>query len=282
MARQGLFSERNEVGRPASGLVREDIPNGIRNFVRTFLEDVAGYGFGNILWRRVVVLLDLSPELYHQSPHTNDTGNTAELDKYLRVCPYGRFLDICEIMYTSLSERSDSKAESFHSLLNIRFMRYYSTYQMDDEGKVFEPGSQAGEQVIEQARALLRGPDFEGPDRQFQGALLDFHSASSPNYEGTVADALNAVEGVARIVLRDSSIKLGQAASRIRDEKGLHPRLANSITSLHDYASDKGGRHGLTGAPDADRMIAEFCLHQAAASIVFLARLYGHEVVQGS
>ena len=164
----------------------------------------------------------------------------------------------------------------------MRLIRYYSAYRMDEQGKIVESGSQVGEQAIEQARALLRSPEFEGPDRQFRSALLDFHNVSSPNYEGAVADALNAVEGVARIVLGDSSVELSPAAAKIREEKGLHPRLTNSIKSLHDYASDKGGRHGLTGSPDADRTIAEFCLHHAAASIVLIARLYGHEVVEGT
>ena len=220
--------------------------------------------------------------MYYQASYQDDTRNTGALDKYLRVCHYGSFFDVCEILYNSLDENYSDKNESFRNLLNTRFVKHYSAYHMDADGKIFEPGSQEGEQVIAQARALLRSPKFEGPDRQFQNALLDFHSASSPNFEGAVADALNAVEGVARIVLGDSSINLGQAAARIRGEKGLHARLANSIQSLYDYASDEGGRHGLTGSPDVDRTIAEFCLHQAAASIVFIARLYGYEVVEGS
>ena len=208
--------------------------------------------------------------------------NTQSMMEYLRTCGYGEFLNLCECICEFFEARDYESSEYFFSELNDRFIRYYSAYRMGKGGRIGDPGSQASEQAIEQARALLRSPDFEGPDRQFQSALLDFHSASMPNYEGAIADALNAVEGVARIVLGDASIKLGSAAATIRDEKGLHSRLANSIQSLHDYASDEGGRHGLVGDPKVDRPIAEFCLHQAAASIVFIARLYGHEVVEGN
>ena len=283
MVRQGLFSERNELGKPGSGLVREAIPPEVRNFVRTYVQEVCGDGFGNLLWKRIVVLLDLDPDVYKAVFSSyNDSVNTRTMMNHLRGCLLGQFLDICEVIHRSLSDRNDDRGKVFSDLLNVRLVRYYSAYHMDEKGKVVEAGSRVGEQTIEQARALLRTPELEGPDRQFQNALLAFHRASEPDYEGAVAGAINAVEAVARIVLEDDSIKLGAAVSKVKEQKGLHPRLANSIQSLGDYASDKGGRHGLTGSPDADRTIAEFCLHHAAASIVLIARLYGHEVVEGT
>ncbi|MSQ41845.1 MAG: hypothetical protein EXR65_02260 [Dehalococcoidia bacterium] len=64
-------------------------------------------------------------------------------------------------------------------------------------------------------------------------------------------------------------------------ERGLHPALVQGLGNLYGYASDAGGRHGLVGEPNADRAIAEFCLHQCAAAIMFFARLYGVEVAEG-
>ena len=212
---------------------------------------------------------------------TQEALNTEAAMEYLRVCDYGDFLNLCETIYDYFTGEDYERSEYFLNQLNERLLRYYSSYRMDATGRVVEAASQPGEQASEEARAILRSPKFEGPDRQFQNALMNFHRVSSPDYEGAVAGALNAVEAVARIVLGDDSIALGAAVPKIRDKKELHPRLANSIQSLYDYASDEGGRHGLTGSPDADRVIAEFCLHHAAASIVLIARLYGHDVVEG-
>lgn len=282
VVRQGLFSERNELGKPGSGLVREAIPDEVRNFVRTYVEGVCGDGFGNLLWKRIVVLLDLDPDLVGSVFSSyNDGENTRTMTNHVRSCPFGQFLDICELLYLSLSDQGGDRSKTFRELLNLRLIRYYSAYRMDEQGKIVESGSQVGEQAIEQARALLRSPKLEGPDRQFQNALLAFHRVSSPDYEGAVAGALNAVEAVSGIAAGQDKVNLRTAVAKIRDEKGLHPRLANAIQSLHDYASNEGGRHGLVGDPKVDRPIAEFCLHQAAASIVLIARLYGYEVVEG-
>lgn len=92
---------------------------------------------------------------------------------------------------------------------------------------------------------------------------------------------MNALEAVCRVLLGDRNILLPKAIERVRTEKGLHPAIGESIVKLYGYASDAGGRHGLVGEADADRNVAEFCLHQAAASMVFVARLYGYAVIEG-
>jgi hypothetical protein len=119
-----------------------------------------------------------------------------------------------------------------------------------------------------------------GPDRQFQSALEALRRRPEPDLEGAVSNAVSALEAVVRIITNDDKVLLGPGIDRLQREHGLHGALASSIKALYGYASDAGGRHGLVGSPDVDHHIAEFCLHQSAAAIVFVARLRGLGVVR--
>ena len=118
----------------------------------------------------------------------------------------------------------------------------------------------------------------EEEKKRFKRQAKPAASLSHPNIATIHAiDEANALEGVARTVLDDRSILLSPALERIKNEKGLHGALKESIEKIFAYASDSGGRHGLVGDPQVDSRIAEFCLHQCAAATVFIARLYGYE-----
>ncbi len=273
-----LFSDRYETRKPSQGLVRNEIPEMVRNWVQLFVQDLGEQNAYNY-WLTCVSKLGIDPNLLRSEEYEKHL-NTLNAKAFLRECEYDQFVDACELMIW-LKLRRSSIEEMFRNELREKLLRSYSAYRVGEDGLITDQGSQVGEQAIEEARALLRNPELVGPDRQFQDALRDFHNGSSPNYEGAVTSVLNAVEGVARITLDDSSITLGLAMDKVRTERGLHPALVNSRKNLHGYASDEGGRHGLVGDPKVNRPIAEFCLHQAAASIVFIARLYGYEVVEG-
>ena len=235
------------------------------------------------MWVFVVQQLDLESSLATRRKYSGYLNNNQKMINFINKCEYQDFFDVLSaIYYYCEAHRPPIPKSEFRNLLNGRLVRHYSAYSMDASGEMVEPGSAASEEAIEEARAPLRGTDLSGPDRQFQDAILDFGRAPDPNYEGAVSGALNAAEGVARIALEDPSVTLGDAIRRIREDKELHKALANSISALYGYASDEGGRHGLTDDPKVDRTIAEYCLHHAAATIVFIARLYGLGVVEGT
>ncbi len=174
-----------------------------------------------------------------------------------------------------------SLANDFREHLTSRLLRYHSAYVMDDGGRIYAPGTAPSEEAVATARALLRDERLVGPDRQFQSALEGFYRRPDADFLATVRDAITAVEGVARVALNDERVMLGSAINRMKEKHGLYGALTASIANLYGYASDEGGRHGLTDKPDIDRPIAELCLHQSAAAIVLIARLYGFGVVEG-
>ena len=277
---QPLFSEKHGLWKPAEGLVRERIPDEVRNAVRNAVDMLASDhpAWWTSLWRFVVRLLDLDPGLIRRSWENNQK----RLDQFLLTCEWNRFLDACILIrrWCTLMDEPE-RAEGFTHGLNRAFLRYYSAYRMEPDGQIVEPGSDVGDRAVAEARALLRDPRMNGPDRDFQSALNAFQARPDPDYEQAVPKALNAVEGVARIALNDEKIRLGNAIKKIVKQHGLHRALGASIEKLWGYASDEGGRHGLVGDPKVDRPVAEFCLYQSAAAIVLIARLYGFEVVEG-
>ena len=230
------------------------------------------------MWGSIVDVLDMDPVLYDFG--SGREYNVNQMEEYLKHCSYAEFLDTCEAMHGWFSDNWHGIEDQFMNDLNERLIRYYSGYRMEESGSIIEPGSRESERSIEDARGLLRASELNGPDRHFQAALSAFHRVP-PNYEAVVANAANAVEGVARCVLGDDSVTLGDAVTRIRKAKSLPPALVQSMKAVWGHASDAGGRHGLVGDPKVDRPIAEFCLHHAAASIVLIARSYGIEVVEG-
>lgn len=277
MPERSFFSDRNETWKPDTGVIRENIPEKVRNFVRSVVKN-SNEDRMSEMWGSIVDVLDMDPVLYDFG--SGREYNVNQMEEYLKSCSYAEFLDTCEAMHGWFSENWHGIEDQFMNDLNERLIRYYSGYRMEESGSIIEPGSRVSERSIEDARGLLRASEIKGPDRQFQNALLAFHGIP-PNYEQAVANAANAVEGVARYVLDDDSVKFEKAVVRIKNEKGLPPALVQSMIKVWGHASDAGGRHGVVGDPKVDRPIAEFCLHHAAASIVLIARSYGIEVVEG-
>ena len=271
------FTDRQALRRPDDGgLISGDVPDRVRNAVVQYLGGAAG-GFDYVQLCEIVVRrLDLDSHNVG-GPHPD-----RDLRHFIRTCIWYEFLDVCEFIFDYAQTAEDSRldANTFRTALNERLIRYYSAYRMGDNGRIREHGGTYREQAIEETRILLAQEKFSGAERQFRGALEDFNRRPDANFEGTVSNAINAVEGVARVVLKNEKISLSDALKQIQAERDLHGALVKSIDNLHGYASDAGGRHGLVGDPEVDRHIAEFCLHQSAAAILLIAQLYGFDVVR--
>jgi hypothetical protein len=225
------------------------------------------------VFRRLVNELDLSPTLLMPDVVKFLVDR---FDDWARNAEWWEFLDGCEVICECIDTFGGDR-DRLRNRLNDGLLRYYSAYQMDEDGAIHEPGTEASEAATAEARSLLSQPQFSGPDRQFQRALSALSQRPDPQYEPAVNESINAVEGLLRVLLDDAKIQFGPAIDRVRTEHKLHSALASSLKNLHGYASDAGGRHGLVGAADADAAIAEFCVHQSAAAMVLLARLYGYE-----
>jgi hypothetical protein len=206
-----------------------------------------------------------------------ELDNGRFIKRLLLTTEYADWLDAVSSIYDYLVE-VDGESDGFRNAVNAALTRHYSAYSMDDTGLMVETGARASQAAVTEARSILADVAMSGPDRQFQSAILNLTRRPMPSPEAAIADGVNALEGVARIALNAKSVTLGDAVRRIAAEKGLHGALERSLSSIYGYASDAGGRQGLVGDPDADLTIAEFVVHQCAAGIVLVARLYGFGV----
>lgn len=276
------FSDRAGVHRRGDPL-RDSVPERVRVAVTHFISSVgqsySGENHRDAFWSQVVLRLERGLDVDLPMP---DYLNSYRVEQWLARAEWFDFLTACEIVYRYLAgDDSEEIGMLFREKLNSALNRYGSPYTLTEQGEVVDSSSGPADEAIEDARALLADEAFEGADRQFQAALASYRSRPIARDEQAIASAIGAVEGVLRVVLSDRTIKFGPAIARVKNEHGLHPALASSLDKLNGYASDAGGRHGTVGKPDADHVIAEFCLHQSAAAIVFLARLYGYDVQRG-
>jgi hypothetical protein len=269
------------------GLIRGAIPARVRNAVIAFFGSHLGLVFIRaLIWQSAVERLDWDPGTPNWKGLTADVLIQADLlIGSIRSAPYGDWLDLMSVIVYYLRDDPEelvddpARADQFRNRLNEAMARHHSAYMMEPNGMMVEPGSSASEAAIAQARAILSDPAMEGPDRQFQDAVLALTRRPNPGNEAAIAGAIGALEGVCRIALGDNRITLGDAIKDIARQQGLHAALTATIDRLYGYASDAGGRHGLVGKADADEAIAEFAVHQSAAAIVLVARLYGLAVV---
>lgn len=273
---------RTEARRPTSGLIEGEIPERVRNAVERFLlyklDDQDRSSLWDALQGGLFLAVGRAAGDYVSESDIDEFRNSWSLRWFLEGCDLLDYLDALTIIFDFLQDRFLDLRDEFRDTLNQSLLRFYSAYQMMPDGVIVLSGSAPAELAIAEARALLTDTRFAGPDRQFQSAIHSLQRRPNPNFESAIAEALGALEGVVRIALGDERVKLGEALIRIREEHHLHKALVQSISNMYGYASDAGGRHGLVGEPDADSTVAEFCVHQSAAAIILIARLYGVSV----
>lgn len=275
-----LFTDANKLRKPPTGLVRSEIPVGVRNRLKHLLNIAAESDYQKqAIWATVVERLDLDPDISYGRGY--ESVDATRLLKFVDNCSWNQFLDICTVVFDQFQDGFDNPelANAFRDNINEAFIRHYSAYLLRENGTVHEPGSAPSSAAVGQARAILINTRFNGPDRQFQKAINALETRPTPDCEEAVTESVNAVEALARILIDNKKKTLGPAVDAIAREKGLDGGLVASIKSIGGYASNTGGRHGLVGDPAVDLPIAEYVVHQAAA-IVFFARQYGYTVVE--
>ena len=275
------FSDRAELSKPPDGLLREEIPGRVRNAVRNWL---ASDGTDTVydwtrLWHFMVDQLEFDPDTkkdnYQYCQHI--------LNEYLSQSRWFEFLDACEVIYRWLASGRHRDVDGFVNRLREALLRFYSAYEIEADGTIRSVGSRASGRAVAEARALLRDPRLKGPDRDFQAALRASQRRPSPDHAQAISKALGAVEGAVRIALGGKrKSRFGPAIRKIGRDHDLPPPLVASIENLWGYASGPGIRHGSLDTSEVDPSVAEFCLHQAAATIVLVGRLYGFGVGEGS
>jgi hypothetical protein len=258
------FGDAQGFRKPADGgLVRGDIPSGVRNAAAGWVSQEPTAQAAARYWRFVVRALDLDPRRARSS-RLQDGWNQSRLVEFLLDADWWLFLEACTAIY---DEASGSMADHWREEVNSRLIRYGSAYLMAEDGRVYEQGAAPADEVIADARAILRDERLGGPDHQFALALEAYNKRPNFDAVGTISGSINAVEGIARAALDDPKVNPGPALKRMKEDHDLHGALTDSIANLYGYASQDGGRHGLTDNPRSTaRSRSAACIRQQPPS----------------
>ncbi len=274
MVKSERFSDRLQIRRPVDGLIYEDAPETLRNgFLNALERHGPPSGGWTELYRRCETALD------KWSPRPIgvliDITWIADL---INRCKWYEFYDLVETVIDAF-ESGYQDTSAFVNDVNQVLVRNYVGYEIR-ENRVERVGARVAEVAVAEARGILRDPQLRAADDQFQKAIGFFNQRPEADVANCVKDAVGAVEALARVLLGKPSILLDDAIKQIGQEKGIHKTLQQMVEKLYAYrGAAPGAAHGDTDAgPPVTLPDAEFVLHNSAACIVYLARLYGKAV----
>ena len=118
-------------------------------------------------------------------------------------------------------------------------------------------------------------PRYSGPWAHWQAAT-ELINQKEPDYAKAAHEALSAVEGMARVILNNDSITLGEALKSFRNQGILHGALIRSVEGLWGYASDEPGvRHGAVKSPNVKPHEVRYVVAASEAALGLMLELDG-------
>jgi hypothetical protein len=95
-----------------------------------------------------------------------------------------------------------------------------------------------------------------------------------PDVANAAKEALGAVEALARVILVNSKITLGEAIDALKTRGRVPPALAKGLRAIWGYASDEPGvRHAGPNPPTITDSEAQLAIDIAAAAIDYIANI---------
>ena len=190
-------------------------------------------------------------------------------------CQWWQFYDICEVLWQGL-EYNKREKNSLSEEINTLLREEHLGFELRD-GKVEKIGSGFIDARVEEARYLLKEPEFKGADEHFEKALKALNTRPNPDVENCVKDAVSAIESVGRIIVNDEKAMLSDIIKKMA-RSGLIPRpLDEAIQKVYAYRGNQPGvAHGLVGTSKVTINDAEFVLAMSAAIIIYLVKKRRH------
>ena len=257
-----LFSKRYGLRPTPEGLMYEDVGEraraGLFHMAYQFFEEYLD------LYRALCAALRI--------PWVWDVGNDRQasraIEKLIMNCQWWQFYDICEVLWQSLKYKRDNLSEEINTL----FREEHLGFELRD-GKVEKIGSGFIDARIEEARYLLKEPEFKGADKHFEKAMKALNARPNPDVENCVKDAVSAIESVGRIIVNDEKALLSDIIKEMAKNKTIPKPLDEAIQKIYAYRGDQPGvAHGLVGTSKVTIDEAEFVLAMSAAIIIYLVK----------
>jgi len=149
-------------------------------------------------------------------------------------------------------------------------------------GKLEREGSEyLDKEAIEKVKKVLKHSDFVGPNYQFLKAIDFFSKRPKPDLENCVKEAVGALEGVARILLKDKNITLGKAINKLVRTGKIRKPFDRVFHVLYGFVSNEpGSRHGAFKLSKIDIGETEFVLYNSATCMLFLCEKFGYKPIE--
>jgi hypothetical protein len=248
------FSKRHGYRRPLPerDLV-EEAPEAVRALLRRMmLADWGALG----AYRRMCEVLEEVPD----ADVWSNQGAASYVDHKLGQLEWFEVFDLLEELCSGVDDDE----------VNGVFARCGLVYEMGDgQIHLFDPeGDELGVTGSEfEAVSYLKG-DYAAVRAQYQRALDALHGRPA-DLERAVADALNALEAVARVISGDKDF--GKAIDASLNGRPHAGALGATLKALYGWASQlPGARHGRHEEPDLSYDDAFLAVRLAGAAIVYL------------
>jgi hypothetical protein len=292
----GTFSKRHGYGKSARTLIHEAAPEGLRTGIWNLIEDY-------IYQKSLPTVLPSYESLYtkltahFRMKRMEGTGHDILIkDMVMQSFRWHEVFDLIEFLFTEVFYYDYDESEGAWTTFpnKVGHARYKYTKDINHllssenigwelkKGRLERLGSEVlDRQIIEKARKLLINPDFAGPNYQFNKAIGFFSKRPKPDLENCVKEAVCALEGLSRVLLKDKNITLGDATNLMVGKKIIRKPLDKTFHSLYGFVStEPGPRHGAHILPSIDIAEAEFVLYNSAVCMLFLADKFGVSLAQ--
>lgn len=187
------------------------------------------------------------------------------------------WIDVYEALEEEFSNARGQARSDIERAVNRALSRSGIAYEMRDGWfEFYEPVASEFETRHDEDEALASLTDeFESVRKQYLNALRNLRSKPA-NLEGAVADALNALEGVAKIVAERPQATLSDVARNLfPGSPGYHAPLRQAIDKLYAYSNQlPGSRHGRYAEPEIAHAETVMVVRTAGAIITFLVTLH--------
>ena len=265
------FSKRHNYRGPAPEItIREDAPESLRATVLAVARELdwSSHALRGVLTRTLRVRPD---------PGNWSAGNVSmEVESLAYDCEWFRFYDFIERLYESMMAKdleegrhgtSEAKAPQFVAEVNEALIEDGIGWQLVD-GDIVTRGTESFEASVRNARAALDESSRPTAASHIHDALQALSRRPEADLSGAVYHAMGALEDVARDLVGDAKLTLGEILKR-------HPTLLpapldKALSQIWGFASNEA-RHVVEGrAPTLEE--AELVVGLAAAAATYLTK----------
>jgi len=287
----GTFSKKLGLGIFKGAPIFDDAPRKLRVGIWNLIEDLVEHNISFTTLPYYDGLYNKITAALHLERTEIPSSKTRIKDLVVSALEWNELFDLIQFLFTEVyyCEPDDFGPDWREISTKFSDARYTFTVKINDIFKSNNIGwklkngifERAGNEVLDskvitKAKLLLNNQAFAGPNSEFNKALEFFSKRPKPDLENCVKEAVGALEGLVRILLKDKNITLGKATNEMVIKGIIRKPFHTTFHVLFGFVSNEpGSRHGACDLSKIDLPETEFVLYNSAVCMVFLANRFG-------